>query len=148
MKFIPTKTGACACKECSTLCHGRPGWFAPGEATKAAAELGLSLKDFFNRYLTRDYWSGDEHTDGATVYVLSPAWNGNNGRTAGWGDPFERGRCALLGKSGCMLSLEARPAECRLTYGCAPSPRANVIREELVDLWALTPTELNDLERE
>lgn len=141
------KTGPCDCEKCRVLCVGRPGWFAPGEATRAAAELGLTLAQFFKQYLTVDYWCDAEHGD---TLLLSPAWNNDAhrqrfastarrepdmlGRRASWSDGLLNGPCRLLTQTGCRLSFEARPSECRKAYGCGGSP-AKGMREGIVEMW-------------
>lgn len=151
--LVPLKTGNCSCEKCRELCLGRPGWFAPGEATKAAAELGLTLEAFFKQYLTLDYWCDATNGD---IELLSPAWTpkyppfvfvppgqeSNVGRRAAWGDAMVRGPCALLGPNGCRLSHENRPAECRWSYGCEDrSYRAQ--RVALVEQWKTQQAEVN-----
>lgn len=101
----------CGCQSCSRLCHGIPGWFAPGEPTKAAAQLGVTLEELFRTELVIDHWEG-----GATV--LAPAKvNQKTGALATWNSAFERGACRFLGPNGCRLSGEARPMECRMAFG-------------------------------
>lgn len=68
------KTGDCNCTRCASLCVGRPGIFAPGEATRAAAELGMTLQEFFDKYLTVNWWSDTSDDNYGEVDHLSPAW--------------------------------------------------------------------------
>lgn len=140
------KKGPCDCAKCRACCQRKPGIFRPGEATRAAAELGLSLPEFFRKYLTVDFWESSD--DRGPVDYLSPAWSGkddpdtarasaalakfraslgmpeldifgsNAGRRCTFAEGFKLGPCALLGPTGCMLSFEARPSECRDSYGC------------------------------
>ena len=49
----------------------KPGWFAPGEAERAAKLFGLTFKQFFNKYLTVDYYEG--YNNNNDIFVLSPA---------------------------------------------------------------------------
>lgn len=75
----PPVSGDCRCEKCRAGCVRRPGWFAPGEATKAAAELGLTLEEFFKQYLCVDFWCDSENGD---VELLSPAWDVSKDRIA------------------------------------------------------------------
>lgn len=151
------KTGPCDCEQCRALCLRRPGWFAPGQATRAAAELGLSLKAFFEQYLCVDFWCDSEHGD---VELLSPAWDTSkerarlflggrpspgpmNGRRATWAEGLMSGPCALLGPNGCRLSFENRPEECRKVYGC-DYPECDV-RDPIVEAWRTERAELVQL---
>jgi hypothetical protein len=106
------KTGPCACADCRRLCDGRPGIFAPTEVEPAAAELGLTLEEFFERYLTIDF-----------QYFMRQAYPYSGPSTVGrrctTKEGCTKGTCALLGPSGCRLSFERRPEECRRAYGCA-----------------------------
>lgn len=153
------KTGPCDCEKCRACCQRRPGWFAPGQATKAAAELGLTLEAFFKQYLCVDFWCDSENGD---VELLSPAWDTSkdrfssrfmrepggpmNGRRASWAEGFMSGPCLLLGPNGCRLSFEARPEECRKAYGCtAPTPQGVDLRLPIIERWRKERDELVQL---
>lgn len=147
------KSGPCNCDKCAALCHGKPGWFMPGQATKAAAEIGVTLASFFKSFLTRDFFVADYDADNegdhsSRVYLLSPAWAENNGRTAGYNDVNRRGACALLGSSGCRLSFENRPLECQTAYGCEPTGRVAVFAQQtaIVAAWKSEPHEFERVE--
>ena len=143
---------ACSCAGCSDLCHGRPGWFRPGEATKAAASLGLSLQEFKEKYLEADFWVERE----GYTYVLAPrqqmhdAHGYSRSALQGLGlltmfDPQPRSPCALLGGDGCRLTLEHRPHECATTrsYKCpAFTEGDDKAREKIRALWQADPSEL------
>lgn len=146
------KTGQCRCLKCAKLCHGKPGFFKPGEARAAAKELKLSLRAFFTKFLTRDFYVGDydvdEEGDHSTrTYLLSPAWMGNNGQTAQYGDVLKRGPCALLGPTGCRLSSRTRPFECRMAFGCDPQSRDALYaqQDQAVVEWKKNSSELDEL---
>lgn len=92
------KTGECRCAKCARLCQRRPGIFAPGEATKAAASLGMTLQAFFREFVTVNYWSDTSDEDYGEVYHLSPAWLTPevpplNGRRCSFADGFTMGPC-------------------------------------------------------
>lgn len=146
----------CRCEKCASLCQRRPGIFAPGEATKAAASLGMTLQAFFRKYLCVDFWSAEDRE----VYHLSPAWtplpgptNWRSilagfdaarfevqslvGRRIGFADGFTHGPCALLTPNGCRLSFENRPRECREAYGCGKMTNEEGIglHKRVSELW-------------
>jgi len=108
------KPGPCDCPRCRELCLGNPGWFLPGQASRAAAHLGLTLETFFDRYLILEY------LEGPFTETLSPRRFGQKRSEAYWGDIFLMGRCLLLGDSGCLLPPDLRPAECLSAFGCRP----------------------------
>lgn len=144
--------GECRCAKCAALCKGKPGWFAAGEATKAAAELGLSLPEFFKQYLSRDYFIEDYEKDNdgdhsTRAWVLSPAWGGSNGKTIGYAHAGVKAPCALLGPTGCRLSAEARPQECRSSYGCRTFEPAKheVEQRQIFGSFKSNPGELEQL---
>lgn len=151
----------CDCQNCRHLCQIKPGWFLPGEATKAAAHLGLTLQQFFEQYLTVDYWIDGENGD---TDVLSPAWDtskfweerakrfgamlrgepvDHRGRRASWADGLISGPCRLLTPTGCKLPFEVRPHECRTAYGCRPG--GSPLRPGMLAPWRQDRSELVQL---
>lgn len=130
----------------------KPGWFTAGEATRAAAEMGMPLVEFFKKYLARDFFVADyaKDNDGdrsSRQYLLSPAWGGIEGRTVPYTHVKMKAPCALLGENGCRLSFEARPLECRVTYGCQRRTRAehDAMQAEVVAAFKAHPEELDEL---
>jgi len=104
----------CDCAQCVALCERRPGWFAPGEAEKVAAYLGLSLEDLFRRRLSVDYRTATKE-EPREIYVLSPAIEGK----AGGYFPFAPfGRCTFLTVDGKCEIHAVKPIECRMASGC------------------------------
>lgn len=121
----------CRCGLCAELCLGQPGWFLPGEATKAAAELGLTLKEFALQYLVIEYWTGNPD-----IELLAPRKTYQVFGRAAFSDAWKEGPCALLSPSGCKLSASARPHECRLAFGCdKPSKHGPEVREQIAKKW-------------
>jgi hypothetical protein len=134
----------CDCEACRSACVHRPGWFAPGEATRAAAYLGLTLEQFFARSLIIDWY---DDLDGEDVELLAPATERQvPGTRAGFEDPWHPSRCRLLTDRGCGLPFELRPAECRRYYGCDPSTWSSEGRSpDLAASWRERPEELEQL---
>lgn len=96
----------CSCNVCQNACKYNPGWFLPGEAEKAAEHMGLSLKEFFDKFLVVNWWVGIPDD----TYVLSPATvNSSPGREAN-ADPS--GRCIFFKEGKCSIHA-VKPFECR-----------------------------------
>lgn len=131
----------CACRECVGACRRTPGWFAPGEAEKAAALLGMAFAEFTRKYLIRDYWS----TRRDSIEVLAPVKLGPDGHplqepgsVATFGYAFERGRCAFLGDDDRCGIHAAKPRECREAMLCVPKeqkPDYIKSRRSIVAAW-------------
>jgi len=128
----------CDCPRCRRLCQGVPGWFMPGEATKAAEYLKMDLILLFKDYLIIEYWVSSPED----ILVLSPRTARQDGKTmACWGDPLRDSPCKFLDESGCMLPLELRPIECAITK-CHKVFARNP-REIIKDAWKENQTEID-----
>lgn len=66
-------TNSCQCKTCKAACSHKPGWFIPLEIKRAANHLGLSEKEFFQKYLMIDYKIGNPSQGESNIFLLSPA---------------------------------------------------------------------------
>lgn len=120
----------CVCEKCVSACKRSPGWFAPGEAEKAAALLGMSLVHFQAMYLIVDFWVG-----GARVLVPRKLGVDSGFKKATWGSGFQPGRCALLGQDDrCRIHAE-KPKECRLAMPCAEKTAPGGDRESIQKEW-------------
>lgn len=107
-----TPVPSCQCRECRLACTNKPGWFQPGEAERAAKLTGMSLPNFFKRFLQVDWWCADSKVD-HDVFVLSPAVvNGQPGEMFA-GNP--RGTCVFYKDGQCSIHA-AKPFECRDAY--------------------------------
>jgi len=117
-------------------CRRSPGWFAPGEAERAAALMGLPMAAFVNRYLILDH----HETTIGRIEAFAPV------RLAPDGDPVAppggrvtefyhlgEGPCVFFDGQGCRI-YGARPLECRL-YDCTNLPEDNPRRLDLALLW-------------
>ena len=124
-----SKVNECKCKKCQEACAYKPGWFAPGEAEKAAAFMEMPFQEFFAKYLMVDYWEGYGDSD---TFVLSPAIPGRNGQMCSV-DP--RGRCVFFKKGLCTIHA-VKPMECRdsLPHD-TDSMRDDDLHERVADLW-------------
>ena len=141
-RWLAGKTD-CDCDACRSSCLNRPGWFAPGEASRAAEHLGLTLQQFFEASLVVDWY---EDFNGRDVEVLSPATQRQTpGARATEDDPRHPSRCRLLGARGCKLPFELRPLECRKYYGCDRSTWGDGRSRKLAAAWSEHPAELVQL---
>lgn len=112
--------GDCSCHKCVACCSSCPGWFLPGEAEKAAALLGMEPDDFKRTYCIVDYWVGGAET-------LRPAKVNEKGRwpeLATFSSAWCPARCVLLENDRCRIH-DAKPHECKMVYGCKPTPTSD-----------------------
>lgn len=118
----------CTCEKCVTACEQRPGWFAPGEAEKAAKFLGIPFDEFKKRLII-DYWCGSED-----IPLYSPRkCSVEEERTvASWGYAFTHGRCVFL-KDGLCSIHPVKPFECRHSMPCNPKPESE--RKHIAEMW-------------
>ncbi len=117
-------------------CQSSPGWFAPGEAERAAALLGREMGDFVNEFLVLDF----HETTVGRIEGFVPVKLGRDGepmeptgaRVSGvyrmWDGP-----CVFFDGEGCGI-YGARPLECRL-YDCTHLPEDNPSKLDVALLW-------------
>lgn len=97
----------CSCNDCISACKAKPGWFLPEEIKPAADLLGLTEKEFFEKYLSVDYY----HLEKSFLFVLSPATSNS---VPGEEFPFEPGgRCTFLTEDEKCSIHSAKPYECK-----------------------------------
>lgn len=127
----------CTCASCVNACKTVPGWFAPGEAEKAAAFLNMPFEEFRDKHLIREYWCQTE----GDLYVYAPRRQGvDEARTtASYGSAWRRSPCVFLKNNRCTIH-PVKPMECRLA-GHTDSGECsnNNGREVVVRLWQLVP---------
>jgi Fe-S-cluster containining protein len=97
----------CKCDKCQEACKYTPGWFLPNEAEKAAQYLGISLQQFFSRFLGINWWEENSELD--TTFVLAPSIIDMEPGTEYPGDP--RGQCIFF-KDGLCEIHAVKPFEC------------------------------------
>lgn len=104
---ILTDTIECSCDKCVSACHRKPGWFLPEEIKPAAELMGLSEKEFFDKYLSVDYYGDPDKF----LFVVAPATENS---TPGQEYPLEPGgRCVFLTEDGKCQIHAAKPYECK-----------------------------------
>ncbi len=124
---------SCSCAACIKCCtKGNPGWFAPGEAESAARLLGMTFEEFKREFLIVDYWIGD-HDE---IDVLAPrkVEIETHRVRASWGYTFHSGRCVFLTEENRCNIHQAKPLECRETFGCDKGQGRS--REDISKMWA------------
>jgi Fe-S-cluster containining protein len=117
-------------------CKSNPGWFAPGEADRAAELMGMDFGDFARAYLVID----SVEVDGAPVDVFLPVKVGRDGTPNA--RPLSRidrlyiqlpNPCVFYTGDGCRI-YEARPYECR-RYLCTAKASEHPTHEEIGRMW-------------
>ena len=96
---------SCQCDKCQRACTRRAGWFLPGQAEKAAALMGLTLKEFFDQWLQIDWWIEDE----GFTFILIPGLKGQATGEKTGSNPT--GECVFYQDGGCAIH-PAKPQEC------------------------------------
>lgn len=137
-----TAPNECACDHCKGCCESRPGWFAPGEAEKAAEHLGLSLPEFFAKHLGVDWIEACEETEGE-VFILAPALEGEPAGEEYPGRPT--GRCSLLTAEGTCMIHPAKPRECAHAHHDHTRQQARDLHMETGLMWKEHQQQIRDL---
>lgn len=130
---MSAKLKECSCAECQEACKNKPGWFHPDDIDPLAEQLGLTPEQLFAEHLTIDYWNGDEITDHADIFVLSPRTNDQPG-----GDMFganPHGTCHWFVDGKCAIHGPNKPAECRQWNHAVPKEKATKARRNIVRAW-------------
>ncbi len=100
---------SCECSICKSACKNKPGWFKPDEAEKVAKYLNITMKQFFDKYLSVDWYQ----EDGKDYYPLSPVAKIN---FAGKMWPYNpTGECVFFENGRCKIYIVV-PFECREYY--------------------------------
>ncbi len=113
----------CTCDICKSACLNRPGFSRPEEIEPQAQHLGLSLQEYFNKYLCVDYYFGNNKikvfNGKGAVYILAPARKGENNKIA----PYIPHGCCIFFDNGGLCDIHAnqdgkiiKPMECRLAH--------------------------------
>lgn len=122
---------ACACAACVKACETNPGWFAPGEAEKAADLLGMGFAEFRDKFLVREYWVG-----GAHVYAPRRTCQPEGFVVARWSDNFMEAPCVFLTEEKRCRIHSAKPFECRETASCDPCHSGGPeMRDKIQKMW-------------
>lgn len=128
---------SCTCKECVACCQASPGWFAPGEAEKAAQLLGVPWPEFKKRLIV-DYWAGSgfrepgEEEGDTNLFAPRKVGVEEDKTHASWSYAFRKAPCTFLKNNLCEIH-DAKPYECKNTMGCGTPPYG--IREQIKTMW-------------
>jgi len=135
----------CECDSCVDACKTTPGWFAPGEAERAAEHLNIPFDKFRDDYLVLDYWVGVTEPD---TFVYTPRKEFNetqeNPIRGRFGDlppkgfhkvsfsyGFKAGICVFLKNNRCSIH-PVKPMECRRAIPCEGTDST---RQEIAERW-------------
>lgn len=119
----------CKCETCRSACQKRPGWFAPGEVEKAAALLKMDPQDFFDKFISVDWFENDGK---GPTYTLSPATVNCEPGTEYPFDPL--GTCVFFQEGLCLIHA-AKPAECSTYDHSRTNDQSYAFRDTLVEAW-------------
>lgn len=126
----------CACAKCVNACKDIPGWFLPNEVAEAAAIFKMTEQQFFEKYLTVDYWTGD------TIFVLRPRTVAEPGGEVSPAYPFGH-RCVFLDENNRCSIHAAKPHECAITYH---EIKRNGRPKFIADAWRAHQQHIEDLQ--
>lgn len=130
----------CDCQNCKGACEEKPGWFAPGEAEKAAELLRMPLKQFFDEKLGVDFWAATDESD--VTYVLAPAVKyGETGEEYSFNP---RGECVFYENGKCNIHA-AKPRECALWDHTMENEAGLENKETIRDEWKENQGQITEL---
>lgn len=135
----------CMCQSCQSACKFNPGWFKPGEAEKAADLMGMTLKEFFDKYLSVNWWDGDgEFGDHDDTFVLAPSIVGHPSGDMYPADP--RGRCVFYDtETGKCQIYAARPFECAAFLHDQPASETHPRHHDIAVSWKEYQDQIKEL---
>lgn len=144
----------CRCKKCIECCWHNPGWFGNIEEIKNAAIIKkLSVQEFCQEYLIREWWSGEseievpaprrnfeKRNDDVSDEIAKRVWsdeviqNGKGFVKASWGHNLITGyACIFLDKNNICTIHNSKPQECRESFRCQKSKFEG--RQIVVEYW-------------
>jgi Fe-S-cluster containining protein len=136
---------ASACTPCGgQCCKGMPGIYHPDDLFSNMSDVEIKNKMITMLESGTIVFTDNEISDSRGKYsirVESLVPRAGN-RTKNWYQPFNYGQCINLGDTGCTLSSDERPRECR---ALVPSPEgaskckpeAGFDREDLLNEWTI-----------
>ena len=106
----------CVCEKCVNACKKTPGYFAPGEARKAAWLLNMPWEQFRKLLIIGEGYVPQE---GSTVECLVPRRiNMDQGlEKVNQGEVYDRAPCIFLANERCQIHSE-KPRECWAALVC------------------------------
>lgn len=121
----------CACEKCVSACHRVPGWFAPGEAEKAAEFLGVPFAEF-RKNIIIDYWTDTDYDP--LLYAPRKVGVDDGQRVATDEGTSTMATCIFLVNDRCQIH-GAKPMECRDALLCDPEVVKNYSHDKVNNLW-------------
>jgi len=118
---------SCSCDDCQAACKFKPGWFLPGEAEKAAELLGMEFDEFFQKYLSVDWWVSSDN-----IYVLAPS--NERSTPGGMYASNPKGACVFYQENKCAIHA-AKPYECRMSLHTSTSDELSNRHREVSEAW-------------
>ncbi len=139
----------CECEKCKACCERNPGWFGTLEEVKGAAEIKkMSLRDFAQEFLIREWCAGEEEE----IDIPAPRRNfevqnqnsfnrmfseiiekNKKGFVkATWAHNLLFGYPCIFFKNGKCEIHNSKPLECREVFGCKES---TFRRDSLLKYW-------------
>ncbi len=122
----------CSCKKCVQACQEQPGWFAPGEAEKAAELIGMDFEEF-KKFLIKDHC--DNPSAPRAPYIYAPRKVGvdlPNQEIRTRENQKKKGPCVFLKNNRCSIH-QAKPYECREVFAC--DYKGYHLRDVLESMW-------------
>ena len=107
----------------------------PGEAEIAAKTLGLSLEEFFKKYLAVNWWEGDPD-----IFVLAPALVGEATGTEYPANP--QGWCVFFVDGWCTIH-PVKPFECAQLI--CDDPNIGERHETVANAWIENQSQIVEL---
>lgn len=125
----------CACEECVEACTSNPGWFAPGEAERAAEFMRLPFEIFKASYLILDSCSNKLVNKAPYVYSPKKDFEENQSERTS----YAYGRCVFLDDSSRCKIHPVKPHECRQAFLCECKfyEHGETPRDHLEEDWLL-----------
>lgn len=120
------KPPPCDCPNCQSACSWKPGWFAPGEAEKAARYMKMTFREFFGKHLGIDHHMRDD------VFVLAPAVKGMPPGTVYPMRPL--GECVFFAEGKCGIHA-VKPLECRLVHHNLKTHEGRRMHARVARIW-------------
>lgn len=127
----------CQCETCQSYCTNCPGWFAPGEAEKAAAYLKMPLQEFFSKYLGVNWWVDDED-----IFLLAPATTRMQPGNEYPSNP--RGQCVFFEAGRCKIH-PVKPKECACVSHASTREEASQVHEGIAMEWRAHQAQITEL---
>lgn len=121
----------CSCDACVSACTHKPGWLRFGDEKIIAAQLGITVKEIFDKYLAVDFWTDPKtHKE---YFGLSPV---THRATPGKMFPFDPlGTCIFFtADKKCGIHAVA-PAECQGYMHDLTDEQSMNLHREVAESW-------------